>query len=63
MSIGRRIMNCSIKKPVVGIEPTTGGLQNRCSAAELHRLKCHMKLYRKDTDTNAEYHCNLVAPA
>ena len=26
-------------EPVVGIEPTTYGLRNRCSATELHRLK------------------------
>lgn len=24
-------------KPVIGIEPTTYGLQNRCSTVELHR--------------------------
>lgn len=27
-------------EPAVGIEPTTHGLQNRCSAAELSRLNC-----------------------
>ena len=27
-------------EPVVGIEPTTDGLQNRCSTAELNWLKC-----------------------
>ena len=26
-------------EPVVGIEPTTYGLRNRCSTTELHRLK------------------------
>jgi hypothetical protein len=27
------------RKPVTGLEPATYGLQNRCSAIELHRLK------------------------
>ena len=31
-------------EPTVGIEPTTHGLQNRCSAAELSRLK--LNVYR-----------------
>src|SRR6266571_1672402 len=26
------------EEPMVGLEPTTGGLQNRCSTTELHRL-------------------------
>ena len=26
-----------LKKPVIGIEPTTYGLQNRCSTVELYR--------------------------
>jgi hypothetical protein len=26
-----------LEEPMVGLEPTTGGLQNRCSATELHR--------------------------
>ncbi len=25
-------------EPMVGLEPTTSGLQNRCSTTELHRL-------------------------
>ena len=31
-------------EPVVGIEPTTYGLRNRCSTTELHRLK--LNVYR-----------------
>ena len=27
-------------EPAVGLEPTTGGLRNRCSATELRRLTC-----------------------
>ena len=29
----------NVLEPVVGIEPTTYGLRNRCSATELHRQK------------------------
>jgi len=29
-------------EPVVGIEPTTYGLRNRCSATELHR-RCALR--------------------
>ena len=29
----------NVLEPVVGIEPTTYGLRNRCSTTELHRLK------------------------
>ena len=34
----------NVLEPVVGIEPTTYGLRNRCSATELHRLK--LNVYR-----------------
>ena len=30
--------NLRLKEPVAGFEPTTGGLQNRCSTPELHWL-------------------------
>src|SRR5690349_20501377 len=30
----------SIQEPTVGLEPTTCGLQNRCSAIELRRRTC-----------------------
>ena len=30
-------------EPVVGIEPTTYGLRNRCSATELHR-RCALRV-------------------
>ena len=33
----KTIFHCQIKKPVIGIEPTTYGLQNRCSTVELYR--------------------------
>ncbi len=32
-------------KPVIGIEPTTYGLQNRCSTVELHRHMVYAILY------------------
>ena len=32
------LARAKIGEPVVGIEPTADGLQNRCSTAELHRL-------------------------
>ncbi len=31
-------------KPVMGFEPATYGLQNRCSAIELHRQGCQSRL-------------------
>ena len=34
----------NVLEPVVGIEPTTYGLRNRCSTTELHRLK--LNVYR-----------------
>ena len=32
----------NVLEPVVGIEPTTYGLRNRCSTTELHRLKVNV---------------------
>lgn len=35
-------------KPVIGIEPTTYGLQNRCSTVELHRQVVKIIIFIKD---------------
>ncbi len=39
------VEKASMKEPVKGFEPPAGGLQNRCSTPELHRLanKTHKK--------------------
>jgi hypothetical protein len=36
-------------EPVVGFEPTTDGLQNRCSTTELNWLNCsHVTIYTRN---------------
>ena len=37
-TVGKRYFQKNKKKPVVGIEPTTGALRMRYSTSELHRL-------------------------
>ena len=38
-TVKRRLLINEKLEPVVGIEPTTDGLQNRCSTTELHWLE------------------------
>jgi hypothetical protein len=35
------------REPMVGLEPTTSGLQNRCSTTELHRLRGLATIHHK----------------
>ena len=43
-------------EPVVGIEPTTDGLQNRCSTTELNWLEAPQNLFWRSLYTGGHKH-------